>query len=584
MTDNNAFSRNGSRPAAAEALPCYKLWGFAPAFFFLLAVILSGLRSSGSWAVFCAAFFLCAAFLNKRAPLFLGGLWPWFFGWLALASVFSPEPLNSFSHFSKYIVFAFFLSGASQGGAGEARLGSRRVNAAALAWMLSLFGAGLVCASALLYQRITGSGTDGVIGNNPNYSAAVIAGGFAAAWALMFLEKTGRRQALYGLLCAVFLAALVVANSRGAMLASLLSAAAFLAVNRQWRPLLYMAAALVLAAAIAPPDWLTFSLKADDPRAYSRVWLWKSALEAALERPFFGFGPGLFERAFEVFKFPYFNGVSYYGHSTIHAHSEVLNLAAEAGFPAAAAFTGAFFYSVREKSRDAFQCAAKFCAVALFIQGACDMVFYSGAVALLFFGSAGFASGGGPEQNVRCSWFRRPRAQALIAGALCLLGLFPRLVFERDLSLALGPADGTGKGALSLRRALGFAPHKKELLFEAARAGLGSSGNYAYAAALAENAAVFCPKDATLPYLAAEALMRGGDASAAKQRLEAALALEPGFIGARAALAGLLRSEGSSRAAVAQEALAEKALSSAAPPRSVYDMRITGAAWAGGKK
>ena len=581
----------------------------APAFFLLLAVSLSGLRNAWSWAVFAPALFFWAIFFNKEGFSLSVGLWPWFFGWLGMASVFSLEPLNSLSQFSKYLVFAFFLSLTSQSvenSVSDSARGPRQANVSRQAWTRSLFGAALICASVIFYQRITGAGVYGIIGSNPNYSAAILAGAFAAAWVLMFSEKETRLKTLYGLLCAVFLAGIIAANSRGAMLAVILAAAAFLIINKKWRPLLYIAVALALISAIAPAHWLSFLFKSEDSRAYARVWIWGSAIEAALERPFFGFGPGLFERAFEFFKFPYFNGISYYGHCTPHAHSEVLNLAAEAGLPAAAFFIGAFFCSVKEKSRNAFQSAMKFCAIALFVQGAVDMVFYSGAVSLLFFGSLGFSGCAHQRDGARGDAPAQFRPAFLILLVLCALGLSARFVFERDYGLALRPvtaadsaigprppeADSVShlpsadrrrmdleRSAPALRRALVFAPYNKELLLEAARRRLVDSGNCAYAVAYVENAAVFCPKDPRFPYIAAEAFVYGANAPAAYDRLKKALALEPGFSAARVALTGLLYSEGKLKAAASQAAIAEKTPLSNARPRSVYDMLIVNFDW-----
>ncbi|MCX5784329.1 MAG: O-antigen ligase family protein [Elusimicrobia bacterium] len=599
--------------SAAKTLLKEKVRGCAPAFFLLFACSLSGLRGAMSWEVFALAVFCLAVFFREEGFALPGGLWPWFFGWLGIASVFSLEPLNSLSQFSKYLVFAFFLSLTSQCGktsVSDSVMGAETGRAphfgpfgksAGGPWLLALFGAALICAFVVFYQRLSGAGVYGVSGFNPNYCAAFMAGAFAAAWVFMFSaadgaigprqtphfgpfgksagqasvpEKEIRHKMFYGLLSAVFISGIIAANSRGALMASIVAAAAWLITSKKWRVLLYLAAALSLTAALFPEEWLSFLFKAEDPRAYARVWIWGSALEAALARPFFGFGPGLFERAFELFKFPYFNGISYYGHSTIHAHSEVLNLAAEAGLPAAVLFLGAVFYSVKEKSRDAFAAAMKFCALALLVQGTFDIVLYSGAVSLLFFGSLGFAAGGPRHEGACGKSTGRSRPILLIFGVLCVLSLASRVIFERDFSLALRPGADPAQSAAALRRALVFAPYDKDLLLRAARARLLSSGNYAYAAAFVENAAVFCPKDPRFPYLAAEAFIYGANAPAAYSRLDKALVLEPEFLAARVALARLLYSDGKLKAAAAQAAIAEKTASQSRRQYSVYDMLL----------
>jgi len=559
---------------------------YAPAFFLLLACLLSGLRSAFNWEVFTLVFFCWAVFFKKEGFTLPGGLWPWFFGWLGITSIFSLEPLNSLSQFSKYLFFAFFFSLTSHSAitSGWAPHFGPFGKSGGRAWLCALFGAALVCAFVVLYQRLSGGGVYGIIGYNPNYSAAILTGAFAAAWVFMFSESSLRLKALYGLLAAVFLAGITASNSRGALFAATLAAATYLAVNKKWRVLLYLAAAFSLAAVIVPADWLYFLFKTGDSRSYARVWIWGSALKAAFSSPFFGFGPGLFERAFELFKFPYFNGISYYGHSTIHAHSEVLNLAAESGFPAAALFLGAVFYSVKEKSRDAFSAAMKLCALSLLVQGSFDMVFYSGAVSLLFFGSLGFASGGcakeaagGESSQARMEPEAtgmpgsQSRFMSVIFGIVCVLGFVPRIVFDRDFSLAMRPGTDPAQSQMALRRALFFAPCNKDLLLEFASARLLSSGNYAYAAAFVENAAVFCPKDPRFPYLAAEAFIYGGNAPSAYDRLEKTLALEPEFMAARVALARLLYSDGKLKTAAAQAAIAVTTASQNRRPYSVYD-------------
>ena len=198
-----------------------------------------------------------------------------------------------------------------------------------------------------------------------------------------------KKRFFYSALSLLLAAGIFASVSRGAALAALLSAAAGLAFTRRWKWLAGLFAA-VLAAAALLPAW-EILLKLYDPRAFARPRLWGAALEAAASSPLLGWGPGSFGKVFEAVKFPYFDGLSFYGHSTLHAHSEILNLAAEAGFPAAllflAAAAGALLSGGREKL------PVKLCALAVFLQGGTDMVFYSGAVALLFWGSLGFSAG-----------------------------------------------------------------------------------------------------------------------------------------------------------------------------------------------
>jgi O-antigen ligase len=83
---------------------------------------------------------------------------------------------------------------------------------------------------------------------------------------------------------------------------------------------------------------LKYNLKLYDLKSFERLDIWNTSLKAFLAKPFFGWGGGNFPIAFEFFKFPYFDGVSFYNHSTFHAHSELLDILVENGM------SGLFFY------------------------------------------------------------------------------------------------------------------------------------------------------------------------------------------------------------------------------------------------
>ena len=498
---------------AAEALK--KSGPYAPAFFLAFAVAAGGLRSPADWLLFGVVFLSWAALAPRgfsaaapAAPLL-------FFCWLAAAAAFSPGPAASAGVFSRYAVLGllFFYAASSEEGRDP--------------WLAAVFGLGAAAAALLVLQRLSGHGPTGFIGANPNYSAAFCAAAFPAA-VLALSAAGGKKERFFCSALALLLAAGLYASvSRGAALAAFLSASAGLAIARRWKWLAGLLLAVLAAAALLPSSSWEILLKFYDPRAFARPRLWGAALEAAASSPLLGWGPGSFGKVFEALKFPYFDGVSFYGHSTLHAHSELLNLAAEAGFPAAllflAAAAGALLSGGREKL------PVKLCALAVFLQGGADMIFYSGAVALLFWGSLGFSAGG-------------PAAAAQPAGpafgwkaalaALCLGGL------------ALGPAAGPYGG-------------KREFIERAYREAR-SGGNRGLALALARSSALESPKDAFIAAEEGAAFAACGDAAGAGAALGRALSLEPGFAGARLDLAVVYAAGGRREEACRELALLKK--------------------------
>ena len=498
---------------------------YAPAFFLVLAFALGGLRAPLPWLAFGVLFL---AWFLRSAACSLSGSWSaaLFFSWLGAAAVFSPEPAASLAVFSRYAVFGLLFFSAAGDGSGED------------AWLNAVLWLGAALAGALLLQRFFSGAPAGLIGLNPNYSAAFCAAAFPAA-VLAFTGPVGKKEKIYYSLLALLLAGgLLASGSRGALLAALAAVAAGLGVLRRWRSLAGLAiASLALAAFIPAPAWEGL-LKFSDPRAFARPQIWASAFHAAAASPLFGWGPGLFGEVFEIFKFPYFDGVSFYGHSTLHAHSEVLNLAAEAGFPAAALFllaAGSVLLTGGVK-----KLPLKLCALAVLIQGGADMIFYSGAVSLLFWGSLGFSA-------ERSAGEVLPGRFKAAAAALCLAGLV--------------------LGAVRL-----YGPGGEERFLEASGAEYEAGGGQALGLALRRHSALNNPLNAFVAEAEGRALAAAGDLGGAEAAFVKALELEPLFSRARLGLAGVYGSSGRAEEACRELALAARR--PAAGPRNEYQLAL----------
>lgn len=482
-----------------------KAASWAPAFFLVLAAALGGLRLAPAWLAFAAVFLAWTALRPRQ--LSGGGLKApvLFFCWLLAAAVFSPEPAVSLPAFCRAALPGLFFFAALSGREGEKN------------WLPAVYALGAAAALTFLFQRLSGGWVTGFIGNNPNYTAAFCAAAFGPAVLALSGAAGARRAAPWALLALLLAAGLYASGSRGAALAAFLAAGAGLAAERRWVWLGGLLAAALAAAAALSPESLNSLLKLHDPRAFERPRLWAAALQAAAASPLLGWGPGLFERTFELFKFPYFDGLAYYAHSTLHAHSEPLNLAAEAGFPAAVLFLAAAVSALAAGWRE--RLPLKLCALAVLLQGSLDMVFYSGAVGLLFWGALGL-SVPAPEADPA------PRPALPVLAALLLLGL------------AAVPANKFFRGAADYRAAAGAE----------ARAG----SNPELALALARSGAFSNPAS---PFPAADegaALAAAGDFTGAAAAFERALALEPAFAAARFGLARVRAAAGLRAEACAQ--------------------------------
>jgi O-antigen ligase len=535
---------------------------FIPAVFLPLAAVLGGLRDWGFLAAFSAVFLIYLFFFDEDFSFSGLGVWGALAAWLAAAVAFSPEPLNSSWQFSRYLLlFSFYI------------FSSRRALPARRAWVWAVFLLGAVAAGFSVYEYLTGAGSGSVLGLNPNYGAAFMAA--ALAGAAVLLPAAGNKKSGILLLAALALlsAGLLASNSRGGLLAALAALFYLACLKRSWRTLFYLTAGLLLAAVLLPKAQLGWILKLDSPFSLERFKIWRAALDAIAGSPLFGYGPGLFERAFEVFKFPFYNGVSYYGHTTLHAHSELLNLAAEAGIPAAVLLAWGWGRAVfAAPDGDHWGTALRAFAVALFVQACVDIIFYSGALQIFFFGTLGLLAAGGE---------RPAAAPGLRVAALSLLlvcwcaAFLPKFAFERNKICALSAGSAPAAREACLKKALVFAPGDADLLAAAVPLSLEVYGNYAYTAALAGEAAVKRPVDPFPRFARAQAFYMAGAYGPAKEEFYKVLAVEPAFLRARLRLAEILAAEKNYPSAAAELLRIKELLAKPGPaPRSAYDREL----------
>ena len=533
-----------------------------PAVFLPLAAAMGGLRTWGALAAFSALFFIYLAFFDEDFSFSGLGVWELLAAWLAVSSAFSPEPLNSFWQFSRYLLlFSFYI------------FSSRRALNARRAWAWSVFLLGTIAACLSVYEGVLGLGVGSVLGFNPNYSSAVMAAAFAGTAALLSgaLDRKTRVIAAAGL--TFLFAGLIFANSRGGLLAALAALFYLLCLKKAWRALLYLTAGILFITVLLPKEQFGWLLKMDDPFSLERLKIWRAALGAIAGRPLFGWGPGLFERVFEVFKFPFYNGISYYGHSTPHAHSELLNLAAEAGIPAAILLVWGWSRAVfTVDDGDRWGTVLKVFAVALFVQSTVDIIFYSGALQVFFFGTLGLLSAG--KSRTVDAPGSRVRALSLLLACWC--GAFIlRSGFERDKACALNAGTALSAREACLKKAVVFAPGDPALLEVSIPLSIEVYGDYAYTAALAGDAALKRPRDPFPQFARAQAFYMAGAVHPAKAEFYRVLALEPAFLRARLRLAEILAAEKNYRAAAAElRGIGTELAKNGPAPRTAYDRNL----------
>ena len=467
----------------------------AAGLFLLLAFFSGGLRTTAAWLAFSALFLPwfvldSAPFNPGKSPAVL-----LFVFWMAAAAAFSPDIAVSSGCFARYALLGLVYFSAASSAEGS-------VN-----WLAAVKFLGGAAAAALVAQRLAGLPLFGLIGENPNYSAVFAAAAFPAA--LLSAEGSRRNKISGGALAVLLAAGLLASGSRGALAAAFLSAAGALALAGRRKTFAALGLCVLAAAAFLPSSFWAGLLKLSDPRAFERPHIWRSALEIAARSPFFGAGPGLFGRAFEAVKFPYFDGISWYGHSTLNAHGELFNLAAEAGFPAAVFFAAAAWLALAGKFRERLPLAA--CAAAAFMQGGVDMIFYSGAPAMLLWGTLGFVSAG-PEAA---------EGKSRKAKLLAALTIFAGLVFSFAAVHTSRPA------------------FRDAALKEAAR-----GNNPALALALLRSEGLEAPKDPFLSEREGRAFAALGFKTSAEAAFRRALALEPCYAAARLDLAQLYSEAG----------------------------------------
>ncbi|HAH08442.1 MAG TPA: hypothetical protein DCM05_18275 [Elusimicrobia bacterium] len=518
-----------------------------------LGLCAGGLRWPWAWSLAAAVLWAAAWAYPPRlrgAPLFL---WAACLLWAAVSAAASSEPLNSLAAFARFSVPVLLVLSASGRFSEDDRKG--------LFWRLC---AAALLASALVFLLRQASLTGTGLYSHVNYTACLLACAFAAALAGLLgraPEEDPAWTAALRFAAALSLAAVLALRSRAALGACFAGAAVVLWRRGSRKTLLALALVLPAALAVAPRE----ALKLDLPSASVRPRIWSAALEVVGDHPLLGEGPGLFERGFLRHQVSAPAGYpTRFALSSAHAHSELLQSAAETGVVGAALLVLALAASLilawrRPPSswaaEAALACAAAFLAQALVDNpSALPALGWAGALALAA------ACPELPEGGRR--WAGVWRGLCAAGVALSLLAWWPSWALKTrspGAALRIAPGDPSLWEALAREQLKRSPPDLAASLASMQEASRLSPSNAVYRLALSELHGV------------------RGDWPAAAAQARAAGELEPSSPQARLLLAEAFCRLGRAGEARAAQDEALRLAQGAPSPETAYDRFVLGA-------
>ena len=447
---------------------------------------------------------------------------PWlpFLGWVALSLSASPQPLTGLIVLSRWMTFAaFFALAASKWGKDQRRW-----------WFWGLGGCSLILAAASFVIHDPAYSPVGILPPYYNYTAFVEAAFFSAALTAC-LHRDGLRGAARwacGALAAVALAQIFYCCSRGALAAAACGAGVVAFRNFPRRRLISFILALIAAGGLA---FMTLA-KWPAIHAFKRPQIWKAAVTIAWENPVLGAGPGEFADAFLKHNFPSGFGEGNYSYRAEHAHSEVLEAAAEFGWPGLVLLLIALGTSVRRGAKESswIRQSAKAACLAMSVQCLIDNMFQLPALGLLYVSSLAVWRGEEAGEEVPgAGW----RALALAGLALAALSWIPGWLLENWQSRLAKEADPAMRLELA-RKSVALAPADPYLRERFAYEWLNPKPpRLGEALFQLERAESLSPQNAILPVMRGEILRGQGAWPQVLKLSRRALALEPDFLQAR---------------------------------------------------
>lgn len=483
-------------------------------------------------------------------------------------------------------------------------------------------GAG-VHGAAAVFESLAGGGRSDTTFLNPNHLGAWLVAS-ALVVADRALGTTGARRAAGGIAVLLALAGVVSTGSRGALVA-LVAGIAVLVVLRWKESTPRARLAIVVAGTLAllvAGSVVAARLADADPYHWERIRIWRASIQAAVDDPWLGTGPGQFPAAAPNLNFAQEEDLLRFGRSFRSPHSDLVRLPAEFGWPAAVAALAAVALAAVEIRRRGGRAGAIAALAALGAQALFDDLTTRPAIVLLAAVLAGILlSRPGEATPSRPLGYRAAGASTVLL-LLAVGEISPWLAWRETRGLPRGRLDA--EGLARLERSLPRNPMHPDAWTRLAEHEVGDGGDWNLdryarareaverairlqpadatfrraaawvegmacrtltrdlatrerAAARYREAALLSRNDATIPLDEARFLLSTGDPEGARRAAERALRIEPRAAAPRVVLAeALLATEGerASKRALALVAEAEEA--SLESPRGVspYEARL----------
>lgn len=206
---------------------------------------------------------------------------------------------------------------------------------------LSVVGTAFVYGGLVFAGRIFPSVLGDILPRNPQYRAFWLTLAYGASlWRIVPAHRPAgdrifSRGAIFWIFSGMFfLAALLLYRSRSGVVAAAVGTGLWLLYRFKGRGLGLGIALALAVAVLAPTESLHSLLKSGDDFGWSRFAIWGTSLAAMAERPWSGWGPGLFSWAYEAHRRPIpIDGIRF-DHHYGFAHNDFLQVGVEYGIPA----------------------------------------------------------------------------------------------------------------------------------------------------------------------------------------------------------------------------------------------------------
>jgi len=440
-------------------------------------------------------------FIYKKIGIKTDNIWFIFFISLFISSIFSKAPIISFFTAFKWFIFYLFYEYAKKENIEEYFLFS--------ILLISFISSVAMFISNFYFNNIF----TGLIGKNKNYTSVLFV--ISTIYFIFRIFKYNIILNFIGMFYFLFSTYLI--NSRGAILALILTTLLILWSNNKKKEFYYLLFIITIIFIILPLNIMENLLKINDYKSYMRIKIWDTAIKGFIKYPIFGYGPGLFENIFSIFKFRFFDEISYFNHTTIHAHSEILNIVSESGIIAIVIYLIACFKTfIKSDKENIF----KFFSIAIFIQSAIDIILYLPLISIVFIISISLADK--KESNYMDKSLLNNQKLSLInysIFAIVLFSIYPYFSYKLNTKKILNNNILTHKI---------FENNKIESTLLKEEVNI-SAPNSARIKAISSFANLYYPYDIFFLFERAKCEKIAGNYEEAKQILKKALKIEPFF-------------------------------------------------------